>query len=387
MDHETQVRLVERALAHIERRTTDAAERPATQPVAAYLDEARHAREVERIVRGLPVVVAHASQLRSPGDFVTHDASGVPLLVTRQDDGGVAAFINVCRHRGTRVEGAPCGQRKAFVCPYHAWSYARDGRLLGVPHESGFAGIEASMRGLVRVPATEAAGLVWARASAAPAREIDVAAWLGPIVADLDRFGVATGRVYGPRAWTKAMNWKLAVDVFLETYHFRVTHKDTIYPIFFDNLGLVEPIGPHLRNVFPKRSITELASRPKSEWSLREHANILYYLFPNTFVLVQPDHVAVIHVWPDGPSRTQLSTYMLIPDVPEPVDPVVSAKARAHWEKNEALLYATAEEDYAMGESIQRGLVSGANRELVFGAFEHALTHFHAEVERRLGAP
>lgn len=67
--------------------------------------------------------------LEAPGDFVTHDLSGAPLLVVRGDDGQVSAFLNVCRHRGPRVEQLPCGSgKKAFVCPYHSWSYMRDGQ-------------------------------------------------------------------------------------------------------------------------------------------------------------------------------------------------------------------------------------------------------------------
>jgi len=108
---------------------------------------------VTYLFRELPVQVAHGSH---------------PLLVVRGDDREVSAFLNVCRHRGTRVEDVPCGhEKKAFVRPYHAWSYARDGHLLGIPHDEGFAGIDRSGRGLGRVPAGEAGGLVWARPSRA----------------------------------------------------------------------------------------------------------------------------------------------------------------------------------------------------------------------------
>lgn len=382
MQHEIQTRLVKRILAHVEARTTDREEGPSTLPIEAYADAARLDRETETLFRALPLPVAHASALAAPGDFVTHDDAGVPLLVVRGDDGEVAAFVNVCRHRGTRVEGAPCGSKKAFVCPYHAWSYGRDGRLLGVPHESGFVGVDRAARGLVRVPAAIAAGLVWVRPSPVGPGEsatLDVGAWLGPLAADLDGFGVATSHVYAPRTVSRAMSWKLAIDIFLEAYHLRPTHKDSIYGMFFDNLGIIEAFGPHLRNVFPKRSIRELASRPEAEWELRKHANILYFLFPSTLVLVQPDHAAVVTAWPDGPTRSRLASYTLVPEPP------VTEKARAYWDANNAVLYGATDEDFAMGESIQRGVASGANREVVFGAFEHGLRHFHAEIARRAG--
>src|SRR5204863_18719 len=95
-----------------------------------------------------------------------------------------------------------------------------------------------------------------------------------------------------PRMVTRALSWKLGIDVFLEAYHLRPTHRNSIYGMFFDNVGLVDPIGPHLRNVFPKRTIRELAAlrelpdQPETAWSLRRHANVLFHLFPNTLVLI-----------------------------------------------------------------------------------------------------
>jgi phenylpropionate dioxygenase-like ring-hydroxylating dioxygenase large terminal subunit len=367
MQQELQCQLVDRVLAHLEHKTTDCEDRPTLQPVATYLDEAR------ALFRDLPVMIGHASQLLAPGAFITHDASGVPLVIVRGDDGALGAFLNVCRHRGTRVEPAACGGKRAFVCPYHAWSYGRDGALLGMPHERGFTGIDRELRGLVRVPCAERAGFIFVRPS--PSTEpLDAAAWLGPIADDLVGFGTANAHVYAPVVKHKAMAWQLAIDVFLESYHLRPTHGDSIYPMFFDNVGLVDPIGPHLRNVFPKRTIRELPAQPRDTWQLRRHANVLYHVFPNTLILVEPDHAAILHLWPQGADRTLLTAYTLVPEPP------ATDKARAYWDANNAILYNAIEEDFAMGESIQRGLASGANGAVVFGAFEHALAHFHRQI-------
>lgn len=386
MEAKRQIELVKRALAHVAARTTDADTKrgPTRLRAATYLGEERLAREQERLFRTLPLVVAHSSMLRSPGDFITHDQGGIPLLVVRGDDGRVSAFLNVCRHRGTRVEPLPCGSgKKAFVCPYHSWSYARDGHLMGIPHPEGFAGIDEAQRGLVRVPAGEAAGLVFVRASRATSEadaQLEARAFLGPLADDLEGFGLATSHVYDVRTYTKEMNWKLAFDIFLEAYHLRTAHKDSIYPIFFDNIGLVDLVGPHRRTVFPKRSIRELAGQSDEVLgtALRKHANVLFHLLPNTLVLVQPDHAAVFHAFPDGPTRTRFTSYTAVPEAP------LTPKARAHWDANNAILYGATDEDFALGASIQQGLSSGANEEVVFGAFEHALAHFHDEVERRL---
>lgn len=374
MDQETQIRLVRRVLAHLETRTTDRDEHETTLDVSTYLDEGRFAREMQRIFRGLPVIVAHSSELAAPGSFITHDALGLPLLVVRGEDGVLRAHLNVCRHRGTRLEGAPCGKKKAFTCPYHAWTYGPDGSILHIPHDYGFAGIDRKERALTpaQVAVFDTLGFVWLGPP-----DANPTTFLGETIArDFEGFALPTSHVFSRRVLTKDLGWKLALDVFLESYHLKPTHKDTIYGIFFDNLGLVDKLGPHLRNVFPKRSIRELATQPPESWKLRVHGNVLYHLFPNTLVLVEPDHAAVVHVWPEGSARTRLETYMLVPEPPE------TDKARAYWAANDDILQGAVAEDFAMGESIQRGLASGANRDLVFGAYEHALAHFHATVDR-----
>jgi phenylpropionate dioxygenase-like ring-hydroxylating dioxygenase large terminal subunit len=334
----------------------------------------RFDREFPALFRALPIAVGHVSQVARPGDYFTHDASGLPLLVARGDDGRIRAFLNVCRHRGTRIENAPCGQRKAFVCPYHAWSYGRDGQLLGIPHEAGFAGLVRAERGLVEVPCDQAAGLVFVRPAGTP---VDAAGWLAPVLDDLVGFGIDAGIVDSPVMFTKQLSWKLAIDIFLEAYHLRSTHRHSIFPMFFDNVALVDLLGPHVREVLPKRTIREVGPHA----SLRHHANVLYHVFPNTLILVEPDHAAVLHIWPRGAAETVLTAYTLIPE------PATAEKARAHWDANSAILYSAVDEDFAMGESIQRGLAAGANREVMLGAFEHALAHFHRQIaEHTAGA-
>jgi phenylpropionate dioxygenase-like ring-hydroxylating dioxygenase large terminal subunit len=378
-----QVELVRRALAHVAARTTDRDANATTVAVQTYLDERRYEREREVLFRHSPVAVAHVSQLVAPGDFVTHDATGVPLLVVRGNDGALSAFVNVCRHRGNRVEREACGrEKKSFVCPYHAWTYGRDGRLQVITHEAGFTSIDRDARGLVRVPVGEAGGLVWVRASPSTSPEdsrLDAASFLGEIADDLGRFGVASSHVYSPHVVDRDLNWKLAIDVFLETYHVRPTHKNSIYPLFFDNLGLVDRVGTHLRTVIPKRTIRGLANEPDEVLgsALRIHANVVFHLFPNTIVLIQPDHASVMTAWPVGIARTRLMTYTLVPEPPD-------ENARSYWDLNNAILHGATEEDLVIGEAIQRGLGAGANEEVVFGAFEHALAHFHAEIAKRV---
>lgn len=376
MNQNTQIALVERALEHARQRTTDCAAHGHARPVADYLSERRYAAELEGLFRRGPLLFGHGSEIPEPGDFITREIAGLPLLVVRQDDGSIAGFANVCRHRGTCVVDAARGRgRKSFVCPYHGWTYRRDGLLAKIPDGYGFPEIAAGRDGLRSIPVAEVSGFIATAPLALPPE----------IAADLDGFGLASHHVYAPVRLDQPMSWKLALDIFLESYHLRVAHRKTIYPMFFDNLGLVDHFDPHLRNVFPKRSIRGLAETAPETWELRAHANILYFIFPSTIILIEPDHAAVLHVLPVAVDRCVVEAYTLIP---EPAD----ERAARYWDRNNEILYGAIAEDFALGASIQRGLASGANRALRFGRFEHALTYFHQAVDRAIaesetGAP
>jgi len=372
----SEIALCRRILDHIAAGTTDQADSSYRQPVEHYTSADRLARELDRLFGRLPLAVAHLSELAAPGDFVTRRVADTPLLLTRDRSGAVRGFLNVCRHRGTQVVDRERGRgARGFACPYHAWAYGLDGALLAVPHAAGFPGVEPGISpGLVPVPTACAAGFVWISLDR-DGPPLDPVAWLGPLAAELDGFALAAQHVHDPRRIELAQNWKLAADGALETYHLRSTHRSTIYPLFHDNLGLVDLVGPHIRTVFPKRSIAALAAQPEGDWHLRPHANILYFLFPNTILLVEPDHAMVLHTYPVGTDRCRFDAYALVPEPP------ASDKALAYWTANLEVFYGAVAEDFARGDSIQATLRSGANRELVFGRFEHALAAFHRALD------
>lgn len=166
MRRDTELELIERLLTMHEHGTTALAPDESTIPVDAYLSPERFEAERRTLFRATPIIVAHASEVAAPGDFLTHDALGVPLVIARASDGKLGAFLNVCRHRGARLATAESGNKKAFVCGYHGWSYGLDGALLHIPHAEGFP--RACDRGLVPVPVEERAGFVWVVPSRAP---------------------------------------------------------------------------------------------------------------------------------------------------------------------------------------------------------------------------
>lgn len=371
MDVAEQVALIDRILAHRDARTTDTAESVATQAVEAYTSPVRFAREMERLFVEGPVAVAHVGRVPSPGDFVTLELAGRPLLVVRDADGEVLVHLNVCRHRGSRlVEAASGSECRRFECPYHAWTYAADGRLVGLPHRGGFPGVSSETHGLVRVPSVVRGGFIWI------GRNLEDEAF-APLAQLLESEGIPEHTVYDVREETHEHNWKLSLDVFLEAYHVRTTHAESISPVFFDNVGLVSFYGPHQRGVFPKRTIESLRGTDPATWRLRDHANLLLHLFPNTLVLLQPDHAAVVHVLPTAVDRCTFHSYTLVPDPP------LTEKARAYWDTNNEILRAATTEDLQRAASIQSTLHSGANQTLTFGRYEHGLAHFHHSLSIR----
>lgn len=380
MKHSTQVALMQKVLDLLESGTTDMAESTFMRPVEDYYDTGRLAREQQMIFHRSPLMIAHSSQLSDPGDFVTQTLAGRPVVVIRDENGRLNAFLNICRHRGTKVTLEECGKnRKAFVCPYHGWTYDRSGRLIHITDEVGFPDVDKNDYGLVPLPVAEKHGFVWV--ALAQDTPLDMDAFLGPLAEDFASFAFQSHSTYRPYTLKKAINWKLAFDIFLEGYHVKYAHTKTIYPFFFNNVGVYERFYPHLRNLFPKRSIRELAGTDPHYWDIREHANILYYIFPNVLLLIQPDHASLFRIFPEGTDSSVAHVVTLVPTEP------VTEKARNYWDKNIRILFSATEEDFTMGELMQEGLRAGANTHLKFGRYEQALAYFHSTIDDALQAP
>ena len=203
------------------------------------------------------MIAGHASEL-GPGEVLDHDDYGIPLLLTRDADGRFRAFLNVCRHRGMRSVAASgrAEPRTSVVCPYHGWAYKLDGGLRHRLHAEAFDDCSAEDTHLVAVPAEERHGLLWVLPT--PGATIDVAAWLSASTASC-RFGVDSLIHFRTIRAESPANWKLIVDAFLEAYHIRVLHKETIYPFFVDGLTAGDSFGPHIQSLVARRAGQEWA--------------------------------------------------------------------------------------------------------------------------------
>ena len=263
MQREEQVEQARKLLAHLQSRTTTMADGVYQNPVRDYTCPRQLAQEREHFFRCGPILIGLSCLLPAPGDYLTHDYSGAPLLLVRQLDGSLRAFLNVCRHRGARLANGTGRGVRDLICPYHGWCYRTDGKLLVRPDERSFAEIDKSARGLCELTAAEKYGMIWVNPT--PALHFDVDALLSGLERDFVAYGLGSYCHYETRVLQRRMNWKLVVDTFLETYHLSALHPSTVHPILHNNIGTFDAFGRNLRMIAARRTIEKLRELPELE--------------------------------------------------------------------------------------------------------------------------
>lgn len=382
MRHDDQVSYIERMLEMARANTRDGAPGITHTAVDTYYAQDRYDREVDVLFGRYPIVVGFSAQVRKPGDFVTGNDTGRPILVARGRDGKLRAFLNVCRHRSATVETRPCGAgKRAFVCPYHGWSYDLTGRLIGITDGAWFGDLDRAAYGLRQLAVAEHCGMVWVVPTAlepGQSADFDIGAYLGAVKPDLDAWDMAGWEVQSTTPIRPRMNWKLVIDTFLELYHFRYLHGASVAPLFLDNITTYERRDRHSRFAVAKRTLLEIDRQPRETWRLLDHAVMLYNLFPNTVLAYTADHCGVFTSYPVSPDESLINVSIL-------VDPAVRAtQPEAYWKKNQDLILSALAEDFAVGATIQANFRSGANAVQTFGKFEKALGWYHADIDDAL---
>ncbi len=380
MQAQEQLAVAQRLLNLIDTDSNERVDDIFLQPVTDYTSADIAARERAELFASTPLCVGLSDDLSGPGTFRTHDLSGVPILLTRDGAGTFRAFLNVCRHRGARLANG-AGTSRGFTCPYHAWGFALDGALVTRPDDASFTACPRGDYGLTPLPCAERDGLLWVCTT--PRTPLDLDTFLGKLGPELSSYQLGGFKYYASRTLTRRMNWKLVVDTFLESYHFCVLHRDSICSIFYHNIATFDAYSQHLRLVSPRKSIQTLAPLPSDGVQLLPHIVVIYILFPNTVLVWQGEQIELWQIYPGASvdeSTLQVTLYS-----PEPA---LTEKAKRHWDRNlDLVLHVVENEDFPVGEGIQKGFYSQAQTHTVFGRNEPALAHYHRELRAAVGAP
>jgi len=334
-----------------------------------YRDPEIYQRELKEIYGKTWVFVGLELEVPNPGDFKATFVGEIPVVLVRDENRKLHVFENVCLHRGAKLVRRACGNAKALTCMYHQWTYGLDGQLKRVHHEHGFPGLDKSEHGLVPVNVTERLGLVFITQDEPAASDATLDDWPALLGAN--------HRLLDVRETEVPANWKIFLEGFLEGYHIRPAHPQTFYPYGYDNLNVVERMGPHSRITFPFRRIEALAQVKPEERRVDGLLTYVYHLFPNTFVTVLSHHTNLVVLEPIDIANTRLIIYTLANRA--------DADGAQLAEKDRAFVDQTgAAEDRAIACAIQRGVGSGANTVFTFGKFESAIVNFHRTLDAAL---
>ena len=361
--------VIERILDHIDNGTTDLGAEDWLEPVENYLCQDRFQAEVE-LMKHLPVPFCPVASVANPGDYIAHESAGTPIVVVRDEDGTIRGFRNACRHRGKQV-ATGTGQAKVFRCTYHGWAYRLDGRLEYIPGEHGFPNFDKSCNGLVPVKVDVKGGIVFVTQE----EPIDM-----DVLGDLPDLIPADLGVFAHNEGISGVNWKLNMEATMEGYHIKTTHPESFYPYGYDNLNVIDTMGPNSRITFPFRRIERLREVPKSEWNVDRMLTYVYNVFPYATVAKLANHTSLTISEPVDTVTTRFINFKL-----GHVDTSADPEGLKRAQKDANFLADTGlKEDTQAIQEIQAGMTSGANSHFTYGRFEQVIVHFHKHLHESL---
>jgi glycine betaine catabolism A len=280
-----------------------------TLPQRYFVSPDIFAQEQEKIFSRRWVLVGHQNCIAKSGDYFTAEVAGESLIIVRDKRGEIHGFYNVCRHRGSRLIENRNGQLSAAIqCPYHAWTYGLDGRLLGAPYMDDVPGFNKADYSLRPVNVALWEGFIFVNLAGSPHPPEK---WFGPLAGKFSRWNLPSLRSarrieYGVRA-----NWKLIFQNYSECYHCLGVHPElsNISPHDSSENDLTE--GPFLggfMRIAKGKSLTmsgNACALPVGDFGDEDFRFIFYYsIFPNMLLSLHPDYVMLHQLWPQSPDRT-----------------------------------------------------------------------------------
>ncbi|MEO6888693.1 MAG: aromatic ring-hydroxylating dioxygenase subunit alpha [Ktedonobacteraceae bacterium] len=360
-----------------------------TLPGRYYYDPALYALEQERIFSTMWVCAGRAEALDRPGTYQTVDIGPEQVIVLRNKEHGLGAFLNVCRHRGARLCTEATGQLKgAIQCRYHAWTYGLDGRLIGAPNVLNDTAFDRDAFGLLPVALEVWEGLIWLNLSETPA---PIAPQVNaPIIerfgSDLPfrRYGIGNLKAGKTLTYDIQANWKIVLENFMECYHCGPVHPEfcQILPGFKAGASYFETEAATFAEGVEAFSLTGKASRPPLPGLLPEDLRRYYgiVVVPNVLLNLVDDHVVIHTLYPQGPTQTHVTCDWLF-------DP--QTMARPDFDPLDAveLFDIVNRQDWEVCELAQLGMSSKAFRAGgVYVPLERHISAFADFIRETLGA-
>jgi Rieske 2Fe-2S family protein len=362
-----------------------------TLPGDSYTDPALFAEEQAAVFESLWYCAVRSADLAAPGDFRTLQVGTESVLVTRSSDGELRSFLNVCRHRGARICTEEQGSvRRAFRCPYHAWTYGLDGKLIAAPHLGTMADIDRTEFGLRSVHLREWLGYAWLNLAEQPPSFEDTV-----VAAVVERLGSAAAienygidkLVVGKRIrYDVRANWKLIIENFMECYHCATIHPELteVLPEFADGYAAQSYVGHGAEFGEEIKGFT-VDGRPGFDRiaTLAGDQDRRYYAItikPQVFLNLVPDHVILHRMYPMAVDRTIVDCdWLYAPDVVE------QGRDVSH---SAELFHRVNQQDFDACERCQPAMSSRAYRAGgVLVPAEHHIGEFHEWVRTMVGEP
>ena len=360
-----------------------------TLPGHYYTDPAIFAAEQARVFESLWFCAVRSAELAEPGDYRTVQVGGESVLLSRARDGGLRAFLNICRHRGARLCTAESGSvKRAFQCPYHAWTYGLDGKLIAAPNLTSMPDIDRVAYGLRPVHLREWLGYAWVSLAADPPSFDDTV-----IGAATERLGSAEAignyrideLTLGRRiTYDVKANWKLIIENFMECYHCATIHPELteVLPEFADGYAAQYYVG-HGAEFGAGIDGFTVDGRPGFEKiaGVAENQERRYYAItvkPQVFINLVPDHVILHRMFPLAADRTVVECDWLYAGDVVAQGRDVSASVE--------LFHRVNVQDFAACERCQPAMSSRAYRDGgVLVPSEHHIGGFHDWLRAMLG--
>lgn len=352
----------------------DKDDRRVALPPEAYTSDAMAALERSAVFAHGWIAVGHVSELAKPGDFLTFDLAGYPVLVVRDRDGVLRAFSNVCAHR-SGILASGCGHKTMISCPYHAWSYDLTGKLIAAPH------MDRSALGDVRLKEYRLEvwqGLVFVNLDdEAPA----LAPTLTGLTERLAPLGLNEQQVVMCEDVAIACNWKVLVENFCESYHVFCVHKTSLEKttptVTIENMEG----GPGFNHHIVETNVAYAIEMARKRGVPDEEAAVshLVCVYPSLVINLKADSATFLSVMPDGPQALRARLWQtLAPDDDRPIDDARIAAVKD-------AVHTFMAEDKRVIEGVQRGLAAGTGNRAPLHPWEATNWEFSHHLLRRLG--